>query len=383
LPGGYFNEIIRVPMTNDEIVDCWIINMDMLQRQCNSDEAKKLDKVLWLWLGLDNPMVLLNGWEYFFENKGVSKQTILNYLNIRLAMYINEMDNRQIQLTWRIYDKIKHGKLTNLPVDVFQLTLRAEYLIRIGRFSEAREMLDAVVSHSSEPTLLQRAYYQLGILDNASMDLLPIPNIINLTKALGYAEETKDNKQIANSYLEIGRVLQWQYPALALSMTWQAQVIAEREKDIYQVVIARLQRARSDIMMLMKYSSDHYNAKPFQDDAENIVNTLQRDNMPSDSLKAFYDSTKAYITGDTEPMYRSLEYFMKHKAYNMVYSTAENLAGKAYIKKDWKELFRLANIQKDAAKEMHDAIRLKRVEDLIKDMRKQNELERKENSIDI
>lgn len=370
-------------MTNNEIVNCLASNVEMLQMRCDFAKAKRLDDVLCSWLGLCNPTILLNDREFFLEDKGVSKQTILNYLNIRLAMYINEMDNRQIQLTWRIYDKIKHGKLTNSPIDVLQLTLRAEYLIRLGRFSEARKMLHAIVSNTTEPALLQRAYYQLGILDNANMDLLSLPNIISLTKALGYAEEIKDNKQIANSYLEIGRVLQWQYPALALSMTWQAQVIAEREKDTYQVVIARLQRARSDIMMLMKYSSDHYNAKPFQDDAENIIHSLKRDDLLSESLKAFYDSTKAYVTGETDPMYRSLEYFMKHKAHDMVYSTAENLAGKAFIKRDWNELFRLAEIQKEAAKNMNDTTRLKRVENLIKDMSKQYELERKEKKVDL
>lgn len=78
-------------MTNDEAVRAWIIQIHFLQAEFEFEEAERLDHILWSWLCLYNPVILLPTFFFPPAEKGVSIGTELQYLSIKTVMYLYEM----------------------------------------------------------------------------------------------------------------------------------------------------------------------------------------------------------------------------------------------------------------------------------------------------
>lgn len=355
-------------MTKDEIVICWSQQIDMLQKRFDYDDAKELDKILWNWLEICNPNIVYPCHYYRYKNKGVSIYPILNYLNIRMAMYLNLMDRHEIELTIDVFDHVIRGEYPLNGVMVLQLIFRADYYIRIGQNERSRIILNNLKDNVNDPLALSHIHTLLNTIDNFGHPVLLgyVPDITNLSKALGYAEEAHDYKSISTIYGQIGQSFQGTYPALAISMDWQAQVISERNHDKYLAIYSKIQRVYCEIMMLFKYNNKSIDTSIFKDDAEQTLKSIDRNDIESESLRAFYDEAYGYVFGSDKSLYDALEYFEKHGAYAEVYKLCEQLAGKALLMHKDDELKRLLNKQRDAAIRMGDSLRLKRVEEAIK-----------------
>lgn len=355
-------------MSSDEIVLCWVQHMEWLQYDCDYDHAKELDRILWNWLEICNPMILWQPRYYTYKYKGVSQSTILQYLNTRLAMYLNLMDTHEADKTIKVFDHVIKGRHPYDQFMIYQLILRAEYFMRRGRYDESKKILNDLILIVKDPLALSHIYILLNTISNYGHVVMlgVVPDITYLTSALGYAEEADNYKAISSTYCQLGEAFQGTYPALAISMNRQAQVLADRNVDTYQATIAKLQRVYCEIMMLFRYDKK-INADLFRKDAEKTLSAIKRESLPSDSLKAFYDEACGYVFGEDEPMYNALDFFERHNAYGEVYKLSEQLAGKALMKHDDDELKRLINKQRNAAIKMRDPMRLKIVDDFIKD----------------
>ena len=345
-------------MTNDEIVSHWTLQMDFLQSRYDFEEAQKMDFILWNWLHFSVPASPCPDYQ---NSKGVTTPTLLNYLNVRTATYLNPMMVQETEESLDAFERCIEEGWQYDHVLIHHFILKAELRYRQGQSKEAQEILYGILTYATNPLDLSRIYGLLGDIESSQTRYMwPLAIFKNLSKALGYAEECGDKIRIANSYARLGHAIHRQYPALALSMQWQAQVMAEKLNDPYLANATKLQRAYSDIQMLFAYNGKLKKPDLFKNDAEQIVRSLKRDDLPTEVLKTFYDETLSFVFGEDEPLERALDYYQQHGAWDKVYELAENVGGRAIFAKDDSKVLRMLNVCVDAAKRMNDPMKLDR-----------------------
>ena len=345
-------------MTNDEIVSHWTQQMDFLQSRYDFEEAQMMDFILWNWLHFSVPASPCPDYQ---NSKGVTTPTLLNYLNVRTATYLNPMMVQETEESLDAFERCIEEGWQYDHVLIHHFILKAELRYRQGQSKEAQEILYGILTYATNPLDLSRIYGLLGDIESSQTRYMwPLAIFKNLSKALGYAEECGDKIRIANSYARLGHAIHRQYPALALSMQWQAQVMAEKLNDPYLANATKLQRAYSDIQMLFAYNGKLKKPDLFKNDAEQIVRSLKRDDLPTEVLKTFYDETLSFVFGEDEPLERALDYYQQHGAWDKVYELAENVGGRAIFAKDDSKVLRMLNVCVDAAKRMNDPMKLDR-----------------------
>ena len=101
------------------------------------------------------------------------------------------------------------------------------------------------------------------------------------------------------------------------------------------------------------------NPEKYQNEAERLISSIDRDKIPTELLKAFYDETYGFVMGDDACLDRALSYFMLHHAYNKVYKLAENIGGKALFDKDYEKVNKMMDLCIQAAKNMNSTEKLR------------------------
>ena len=311
---------------NDKIIYHWVQQIHFLLDRFETKNALDLDRILWIWLQLCNPTIILSNREYQIPEKGVSQVTILFYLNIRTSLYMN-IDPHEVKLSIDMFHRVTHGTWPYDELLIEELLLEADYLICQGRYDESFAILKSLMKHTNNPYYLAKIRILMGEADNIKIpDTFPFAKFDNWSKALGYAEEIGNMPEICRIYGELGTALQPQYPALSLSMRWQAQVTAERNHDVHNIIGYTLQRAYSEAQILMKYGQKLKNPDLFIQDIEWIL-SADRSKLPNDILKAFYDETRFCMLVDYEALYRALEYYdsmgFKGKVYKLASDAVE------------------------------------------------------------
>ena len=130
----------------------------------------------------------------------------------------------------------------------------------------------------------------------------------------------------------------------------------------------------------MKYNDSRI-TDTFKKDMEMTINSIDRETLPTESLKAFYDETRSFAFDDPQAEKRALDYFRSHGVYDKVYFLAEQLAGKALFKRVSQQTMCLLQIAYSAALKMGGNIKIQRMEDAIKRV-EHDELERKTRATD-
>ena len=367
-------------MSNDIIVHTLSLQIDALQLDFDFKHANELDMRLWGWLQLCNPSLFVG--PYTPTDKNVRKETLLLYLNVRTSLYLNQMNIRQIELSLNIFERIIGSRWPYDNLLIYHFILKAEYLIRRGKFTEAKRLLDDIKPNTKDERLLAMIYAKSSNIDNNDIKYswLPYSKITDISKAIGFAEQSDDKNLISKLYSQLGVTLQRQYPSLALSMNWKAQVMAEKAGDKYLSAASKLQRVYEEVQIFMKYNDSRI-TDTFKKDMEMTINSIDRETLPTESLKAFYDETRSFVFDDPQAGKRALDYFRSHGAYDKVYFLAEQLAGKALFKHDSQQTMSLLKIAYSAALKMGDKIKIQRVEDAIKRV-EHDELERKTRAAD-
>ena len=362
-------------MSNDIIVHTLSLQIDALQLDFDFKHANELDMRLWWWLQLCNPSLFVG--PYTPTDKNVRKETLLLYINVRTALYLNQMNIRQVELSLDIFERIIGSRWPYDYFLIYHFILKSEYLIRRGRFTEAKKLLDEIKPNTREVRLLAMIYAKLSNIDNNDIKYswLQYSKIADISKAISFAEQSDDKNLISKLYSQLGVTFQRQYPTLALSMNWKAQVMAEKAGDKYLCAASKLQRVYEEVQIFMKYNDSRI-TDTFKKDMEMTINSIDRETLPTESLKAFYDETRSFAFDDPQAEKRALDYFRSHCAYDKVYFLAEQLAGKALFKHDSQQTMSLLKIAYSAALKMGDKIKIQRVEDAIKRI-KHDELERK------
>lgn len=362
-------------MSNDEIIHTLSLQIDTLQLKLDFKHANELDMRLWGWLQLCNPSLFVG--PYTPTDKNVRKETLLLYINVRTALYLNQMNIRQVELSLDIFERIIGSRWPYDYFLIYHFILKSEYLIRRGRFTEAKKLLDEIKPNTRDVRLLAMIYAKLSNIDNNDIKYsgLQYSKIADISKAISFAEQSDDKNLISKLYSQLGVTFQRQYPTLALSMNWKAQVMAEKAGDKYLSAASKLQRVYEEVQIFMKYNDSRI-TDTFKKDMEMTINSIDRETLPTESLKAFYDETRSFAFDDPQAEKRALDYFRSHCAYDKVYFLAEQLAGKALFKNDSQQTMSLLKIAYSAALKMGDKIKIQRVEDAIKRI-EHDELERK------
>lgn len=368
-------------MQNDEIVGHLTMQIHFLNQRYENDRAQELDNTLSRWLGVEPCIETFPVVAFLYRRKNISLEVILNYLNVHTALYLNMMNAEKIAQSLNAFDIVAHGQRFNTRMANNHLLMNAEFLYRLGRYDKAKGLLKRVTESSKDADMLSKAYMMSGqIAINEYHSFYPEAAMEPLAKSLGEAEKINDESSIINIYGEIGRMLGKEHPALGLSMHWKAQVLAEKLKDDHKIYVSRLYRARSYIEIMMRYNGLN---KPevYRKEAERLISSIDRNKIPSESLKAFYDETFGYLMGDDATADRALDYFIEHHAYDKVYELAENISGRAIFKKDFEKLNRMMDLCMEAAKAMKSPEKIRRVVEG-KKMLRQYELEREKKQSD-
>ena len=367
-------------MSNDEIVHTLSLQIDALQLEFDLKHANELDMRLWEWLQLCNPSLLVG--PYNPTDKNVRKETLLLYLNVRASLYLNQMNIRQIEMSLNIFERIIGSRWPYDNLLIYHFILKAEYLIRRGKFTEAKRLLDDIKPNTRDERQLAMIYAKSSNIDNNDIKYswLPYSKITDISKGIGFAEQSDDKNLISKLYSQLGVTLQRQYPSLALSMNWKAQVMAEKAGDKYLSAASKLQRVYEEVQIFMKYNDSRI-TDTFKKDMEMTINSIDRETLPTESLKAFYDETRSFAFDDPQAEKRALDYFRSHGVYDKVYFLAEQLAGKALFKHVSQQTMSLLKIAYSAALKMGDKIKIQRMEDAIKRV-EHDELERKTRATD-
>ena len=346
---------------NDSVVHHWVRQIHFLQMRFEMQEAQKLDRMLWSWMHLCNTTVIQPFSKYRIPSKGVSQELILFYLNTRTSFYLNMMNLPEVELSIDIFHRVTHGKWPYDEMLMNQRLNEAECRKRQGRYDDSKEILRDLIQHTSDPRYLAKIKFLLGEIDNSFIPYsFPFSKFDNLSEALGYAEEAGDLSKVCNFYGELGTALQPQYPALSLSMRWQAQIIAEKTKDDVNIIGYNLQRAYSEADILMRYGQELKKPELFMHDIEWIL-SVDRDKIPTESLKAFYDETRAYLLLDGDAMKRALDYY-KHVGFNeKVYRLAKDTAEIAHFAKDFSKMHSMLELCYQTAVKMGDKEKLQYV----------------------
>lgn len=348
-------------MTNDEIVAHWTLQMEFLQSRYDTNSACELDGILWNWLHFSRPSSPCPAYQ---NRLGVKTSTLLNYLNERTSIYLNLMIVDEAEASLSAFETCIQDRWPYDHLLVYHFILKADLRHRQGNNKEAEEILNGIIPYATLPMDLSIAHRLLGSIESDRYRFYgPVAMITNLSQSLGYAEQSGDRINIAKSYAQLGHAFHRQYPALALSMQWQAQVMAEKNNDVYLAVGTKLQRAYSDIQMLFAKNGRLPKPELFKQDAEQIVGSLNRESLPTESLKAFYDETSAYVLGKDEPMERALKYYQQHGAWEKVYEMAENIGGRAIFAKDDVKVRRMLELCIEAARQMNDPLLLERAQE--------------------
>lgn len=354
---------------NDRVVYHWVQQMHFLLDRYDTKNAQELDRILWTWLQLCNPTVILPNREYQIPEKGVSQVTILFYLNLRTLLYMS-IDLHEVELSVDVFHRVTYGTWPYDELLIKELLLEADCRIRQGRHDESLTILKSLMKHTDNPHYLAKIRILMGETDNIKIpETFPFANFDNWSKALGYAEEIGNMQEICRIYGELGTALQPQYPALSLSMRWQAQVTAERNHDDHNIIGYILQRVYSEAHILTQYGQKLKNKELFIQDIERIL-SADRSKLPNDILKAFYDETRFCMLMDYEALYRALEFY-EHAGFNeKVYRLANDAVNIASIIDDKSKMqsmldycYKAAVNMGDMAKQQQVSMKMKQIKE--------------------
>lgn len=355
-------------MTNDEILLFLSQQIEFLVQEEDYGRAKELDFRLWNWSGAYCPIKDKAG-KFPFQYKDIRVTTMLLYLNARSVLYLKTMNTREFHRSINTFECIGNGKYLSEAITIPHSLMKIDFYLNQGRLYITKPLLQSLTKQVKSKKFLAEIYARLYTASHYGGPVLMgyVPDISYLTTALGYAEEVKDWKLVSNLYLQMGDAFQGTYPALAVSMSWQAEVAAERHHDKEQAIRARLQRSFFEIMMLFKYNTREKNVNFFKDDAEKIVNSISRDDISSEGMRTNYDVTRGFVLGDDEALYRALTYYEEYQIYPMVYNLSEQLAEKALMAHNKEKVLSLVHKQLAAAKKMGDPTLIKRATKFLED----------------
>jgi len=342
-------------MSNEEILIALSSQIEALQQEFDMKESIKLDSHVWNWFFEEIINVICES-----ATKSVNMVSLMQYLNIRSSLYLNLMETIPLRGTLALFDRIIHGQIDKHPLVIRHFIIESSFDIRQGRINIAENILKRIIQYDISPLDKIDACFLLSEINMRKCNnMFPDRGLQYLCEALGEAERIGYKEKILCVYENLGFALMKDYPALSYSMLYKAQVLAEKMKSKYHEYSCKIYRARSSISMIFKCNKNNKAPSLFREDAENIINGIDRNDIPCEYMKVFYDETRGFVLDDVESLEKAYDYFVTHNAYAETFELSAQLFYKEYCLQRYSKAEEIISISLGIANNLGDKLWIK------------------------
>lgn len=338
-------------MSNDEIVQGLTRVFSAMNAGGRAEEALEIQEPLALFLSLDR---------YPIIHKNVGFETCLSFVVMSEILMMNLARLREAQRYVALFNRLAVGHKVSSELINMHGYNDIEIDIRTGNYISALKKIDNWLSKSVTVEVRTRLLFKKGVIENALQG--DEGKINSLSYALACAEESKNEREVAQVYQEMAAMFGIKHPALGMSMLRKAENYYLRLGRKEEHIGAMLYRARSCIAVINRYWGKTELLECFTHEANAIVDSIREDDLKNKSLVAYYNWTKGIVKFQLEPIDKSLDYFINAEAPGNICHIAEHAIwiamqnGEKQKAKDYLELY------KKYAVRIEDGLYAKRME---------------------
>jgi hypothetical protein len=285
-------------MTNDEILNFYSSQIDILIDRFEIKEAFELSNQIYLNFGL-------------WEKKSIENiriETILFFILTKIRLFININDFDSVFKTIQLFDFFANGHVIKKDIIYYRILFEIELLTRQGDFHKALNCINKNLDQFEKHEQRARLLLKKGIIEIDQN--YPIFRINSLSEALYEAEAANDLILIADIYSEISRMFATKYKALGNYFIRKSETIFRENKCIQKLYESQMYRAINSFFIFV----DNPQNTQFKKEAERIISSINRSDILSESSRFYYDRIRGQIFQEEESLFSALNFYIKVNA---------------------------------------------------------------------